>query len=274
MKNLVIIICLFSIFSCSQDENLETQEIESLNFQAKAIFDQTSGGVYKGTFTTNDSEKRGIIAIQVMADQSAYAKLVYANGSDMVLKASGTMQLVGQEVVYTFNQDQVNFTFMVSANGQNPKVSGFSIIDTPSFATVLKETTKGAVLPVTGTYVCTECGTHPLFNGGITQTFSATTVSGAGNNNQDIVTQIMFNGSDFGSATGNTQAGCANSGSARVCNISGASSAIAGRVINWTGTHSFLRGATDCSEVEGTWTYESVYGSLSGTFVSDTNCGI
>ncbi|MEP2935036.1 MAG: hypothetical protein ABJM06_04925 [Gilvibacter sp.] len=274
MKYLVVIICLFSMFSCTQEEAVKVESIESLNFEAKAVFDEKSEGVYKGTFTTNDSQKRGVIAIQVMADKSAYAKMVYSNGSDLILKATGDMQLSDQEILYTFSEGQVELSFQVSLNGKNPKVSGLLIANTPSFATILKETSRGAVLPVTGTYVCTECGTHPLFNGGITQTFSATTVSGAGNNNQDIVTQILFNGNDFGSATGNTQAGCVNSGSARVCDISGASTAIAGRVINWTGTHSFLRGSTDCSEVEGTWTYDSVYGMLSGTFTSDSSCGI
>lgn len=56
------------------------------------------------------------------------------------------------------------------------------------------------------------------------------------------------------------------------CDILGASETVGGAAIVYSGVHKYSTVA-DCSQINGTWTFNSsVYGMLSGVFVSDTVC--
>lgn len=260
--------------SCSKDEQLETAEVTNFNALVTKASDLQATGVYKGTFASYDNENRGIVMIQINQAGKAQATLQFANGEETKLLADSQTSKSGLYTEVTFVNDVASFRFSVAQDGSAPRVSGLELGAAEGSMKVLKETTRGPLLPISGTYTCDNCEIHPLLESGVTQTFNATTVSGGGNNEQQIVTQIILNGKDFGSSTGNTQSGCANSGGIRTCTIAGASATIIGtRAINWSGTHRFTPGGTSCSEVSGTWSFNSQYGLLTGTFISDSTCG-
>ncbi|WP_374958708.1 hypothetical protein [Gilvibacter sp.] len=274
-KFLMLVLAASSILSsCSKDEQLETAEVTNFNALVTKASDLQATGVYKGTFASYDNENRGIVMIQINQAGKAQATLQFANGEETKLLADSQTSKSGLYTEVTFVNDVASFRFSVAQDGSAPRVSGLELGAAEGSMKVLKETTRGPLLPISGTYTCDNCEIHPLLESGVTQTFNATTVSGGGNNEQQIVTQIILNGKDFGSSTGNTQSGCANSGGIRTCTIAGASATIIGtRAINWSGTHRFTPGGTSCSEVSGTWSFNSQYGLLTGTFISDSTCG-
>lgn len=274
MKKLILaIVCSIVVISCSK-ESIDTQ-VNDQDFTAlvTTATDNLSVGTYKGTFTTLDSEKRGTVLIQLNSEGFARATVQLNSGASIALKAESKIEL-NEDVFVQFSDQRMSFDFAVNANGNNPVISNVKLDSKKSVISILKETTRGPLLPISGTYTCTSCVGHPLLGNGFTQTFNAITVSGDGDNNQNIVTTIILNNKDFGSDTGNSQTNCANSGPDRSCDINGASATISGgRSIIWTGTHLFKRGGSvDCSEVSGTWSFDSQYGLMEGTFVSDTSC--
>ena len=274
-KFLILVLAASSILSsCSKDEQLETAEVTNFNALVTKASDLQATGVYKGTFASYDNENRGIVMIQLNAVGKAKATLQFPNGEEIKVLANAESFDKNATTEIYFNNEYVSFRFTVGHDGASPRVSGLQLGDSEASMKVLKETTRGPLLPISGTYTCDNCDIHPLLESGVPQIFNATTQSGSGNNEQVILTQIMLSGRDYGTAVGNSQSGCSNSAGIRTCIISGSSATIIGtRAIEWSGVHQFTPGGASCSEVSGTWSFDSQYGLLTGTFSSDTSCG-
>ena len=279
MKNVFYValatMMMMMVVSCETEEsNLGIDTTQTLDL-ASDEYQDSNVGIYNGVFTTNDGQQRGSIEVRIPADELTLpsATLKLSNGTNITLEAS---QVVFKDVVVTnliFNADvAASFVFSVSPSGKNPVIQNVILNDTEGAILIRKHTTRAPVVPIPGTYVCTDCGTHPTLNNSIPQTFNLlmfTTPSG----DSTFDTEVTL-GMNVFTGTG-AQDTCIVIGTETSCDISG-SFAVSGAPIDWSGTHTFnneATGANDCSDASGTWTFDSNnFGMLSGTFVSDNAC--
>jgi hypothetical protein len=161
----------------------------------------------------------------------------------------------------------------VDSDGKNPIITNVLLNYLEADIMVRKHTSKAPVVPIAGTYACTDCADHPVLGTGVLQTFNIlmfTTPDGdSGFDTQVTMASNIFNG------TG-SQNNCAANGTETTCDISGAFD-VSGNPITWSGNHTFnneASGMQDCSGVSGTWTFTSptYSGPISGTFESDDSC--
>jgi len=260
----ILAFSMLAIFSCSteesilQDENIT--EITELNADL-SLYDGLSQGLYKGVFSTADSETRATVEIKVISDTRANALTIDTDGVvefyegtvQESVSSTGNMQIA-------FASPRSSFNFSVSDLGENPIITDAISNNKPSFVTVVKEANRDAVTPVTGTYTTND--------GTVTGTWSIIFNSGDDEDvNMDITTQTIFDGRDFGSTTGSSQAACVAVGNKADCPITGSYTS-QGVAITWSGVHTFLN-RNDCSSVEGMWSTDN---GLQGTFMGDSNC--
>lgn len=269
LSQLMILCFLLSYMSCSEEEILNN-EVEVAE-QELAIdlseYEDTSYGMYKGVFSTNDSGERGVVEIQVVNDVFAKATIELKSGT--LLTYSGTPnRSANGELTVQFSGNATSFEFEVGEDGSHPTINRAVLNDKPSFISALKENTRGAVIANTGLY----SGTN----------LSGVTVSGTWNitfdsqadadgNTMAFTTQIIVSGTDFGGAMGNVQENCADDGTFQTCDVSGAGDMNAAIVVTWSGVHTSLL-AEECSQFEGNWTATGAGGGGSGTFISDQQC--
>jgi len=262
------------LFSCSDEELTieDTSVTENLDLVADlSTYTESSFGMYKGVFTTADSQDRGTVEIKVINDETAKASITYLNG--VVEFFNGTVQqqtglTTEREMSIVFNSTNSrssSFVFTVSDNGSNPTITDASSNSKASLITVVKENTRGAVVPLTGSFT-TDAMSVTVASGTWSIIFNTGTGEG---NDTDITTQTIFNSLDFGSATGSEQSGCTTTagGGSTTCTVAGMYTAL-GIDITWNGTHSYTT-VLDCSTSSGTW---STANGLSGTFSTDVQC--
>jgi len=162
-----------------------------------------------------------------------------------------------------FNSGNSSFIFTVDNDGANPVVLDANLNSMEAFIAMVKETTRGAVVPLTGTFV-----TDAMSSSAIDGTWSLIFNSSNGQDNTvDITSQTIFNSRDFGSTTGIAQTNCVEDTDLTTCDIAGMYTSL-GADITWSGTHLF-RSTADCSQASGTW---STADGLSGTFITDSVC--
>jgi len=288
MRNLFKLTALLTLFliGCSTETVTDSpNDVDTVDLSA-AIFQNSNIGKYKGVFTTMDSQQRGIIEINIpdantpifgLNDSYPFAILTLTDGQQFIARSS-TLITRGISIKdLLFFSSKFNFNFSVKADGENPEVSNVILQGQNSDVIAAKHTNRAPVIPIPGTYVCTDCGTHPNLNNTITQTFSILTSTNP-SGNSSLTTQTML-GSDMFSGIG-IQENCNPSGAARTtCDIesgngiNNAGITVNGTTVVWSGTHTFGSSGDNCSGVSGTWTWASAnFGTLSGTFVSDAMC--
>ena len=274
-KSLLLLLTAILVLSCTQDDLKDQNIDQTANLTTISQYDNSSMGIYKGAFTTLDAAERGIIEIQILNDVPAKGTLTLTSGR--------TYNLVS-DAVYTESQIITNLrlaseltkdvvlNFSVDADGNNPVFSNILLNGSESSILVAKETSRAPVVPITGTYLCLACGTHPTLGTGATQTFNMV-YTGDGSGTDTIMTEITLDSTTYTSTIAeNSQGACVANGPFMDCPINGTTTVNPTNLINWTGTHTYDT-VGDCSQASGTWTYDSpVYGSLSGNFVSDTQC--
>lgn len=263
-KGLFYFFLIAVLFSCEneefaiEDQNSIEENDLTIDFES---YRDTSFGVYKGVFSTADSGTRGVVEIQILTNSIPNATITYTNGT--VDNLTGTITNDGDQLTVDFISNNATFNFKVAADGSNPLIENVTVNTNPSFIKVLKENTRDAVVPITGSFM--------------TDMSSATVASGTWNimfdsgdpedTNMNITTQTIFNGADFGSSTGSSQTNCIAVGNKANCDMVGMYTS-QGIDIQWTGIHTFLN-ENDCSSVIGTW---STSNGLSGTFEGDSDC--
>ncbi|MEP0265759.1 proprotein convertase P-domain-containing protein [Dokdonia sp.] len=262
------------LFSCSEEELTieDASTIDSLELVADlSTYTDSSLGMYKGVYTTADSQDRGTVEIKVINNETAKASITYLNG--VVEFFNGTVQeqnglTANDEMNIVFNSSNSrssSFVFNVNSNGSNPTITDANSNSKASLITVVKENTRGAVVPLTGSF-----SSDAMSVTAASGTWSIIFNTGTGDGDDtDITTQTIFNTLDFGSATGNSQSGCTTTagGGSTTCTVEGMYTS-QGIDITWNGTHSFTTGV-DCSTSSGTW---STANGLSGTFITDAMC--
>jgi hypothetical protein len=270
LSQLMILCFLLSYMSCSEEEILNN-EVEVAE-QELAIdlseYENTSYGMYKGVFSTNDSGERGVVEIQVVNDVFAKATIELKSGT--LLTYSGTpSRSANGELTVQFSGNATSFEFEVGEDGSHPTVNRAVLNDKPSFISALKENTRGAVIANPGLYSGTD------FNGVTTSgTWNITFDSQADADGVStaFTTQIIVGGQDLGTAMGNSQDSCSDDGVNQTCNVSGVGSSSSPFSITWSGTHtSIIAADPGCSQFNGTWTATGG-GNASGTFISDQQC--
>lgn len=300
MKKLtkLLILCFLAAFvSCSDEETLNNDVDVATQELADDLSEyvDTSFGSFKGVFSTNDSQDRGVVAIEVINDQFAKATLtlvereVVNEDSELSDYEMETSEFVNEkiesliETVIEFqgiptrtadgdltvqlNSENASFVFVVAQDGSNPTINNAVFNDNPSVIKAIKENTRGAVITNSGLWAGTGTGGNAI-SGSFNLTFDSQ--MDADSNSTAITTMILFDGNDIGSAMGNEQSNC-DEEAEQTCDISGVTGPASGITISWTGTHASLGapGTEDCSQFNGTW---SGPGGAEGTFISDAQC--
>ena len=288
-KILLGILSAFTLLSCSTENEsiLNENSVELNQSQRNYLLESSSNiGIYKGVFTTNDSEFRGIAEIELISADEIFslssaqptASIILNNG--MVYKAKSNR--VAQEGVaisnMEFTSENLSFNFSVDADGSNAVVENVRFKQTDAGILVAKHTNFAPVMPVTGTYVCTVCNGHPALNGTEDQTWNIIINEVTG----DITSQVAFGGSILLNGIG-IQENCTPNSNFTDCDINSGDGisnigfTFNGQPITWTGTHNFNNQSGnptgDCSGVSGTWDFvTNNYGTIQGTFISDFDC--
>lgn len=281
-KILYSIFAIMIIAACSKD-TLDTS-INNQDLSAE-IADDTQG-TYKGIFTTDNADYRGVVQINLptVSDNttfvSARAMLSLSEGNVEIANAKETITLDNGFSQTTFANDNLSFDLTVDENGKNPSISNITYRDLSSTMVVANHSERAPVVPIVGTWICTNCNSHPNVNMGSTQTFSMMSFTNA-SGDSSFTTMATLGGTTY---TGiGVQDSCAADGVTTVCAVNSGDGTtttdgftVNGNPVTWTGDHTFNNEATgpnDCSGVAGTWSWMSnSYGLLSGTFVSDDSC--
>ena len=258
--------------SCSEDQIA----VENQEANAKASLSEAAVTNYSGVFTTMDSETRATVSIEFPSVNSmntlAKATLTLSNGKEYTLTAEETVDTGSAIENLHFYNDKMSFDFTVDSAGDNPIVTNALFRDKEADILVVAHKGGSVPLSLTGTYVCVDCGTHPTLGTGVTQTFNVVFPDGYGNAT-NLTTQILLGGNNYGSPTGNeakeAQSFATNSGTVlNTAKLDGAGS-VPG--LNWEGAYR-AASAFGCEGVTGTWSFDSAFGMLTGTFQSDNDC--
>lgn len=285
MKKLILLFtATVLLFSCTVDSDQSTQNSENLTVELASL--ETNLGIYKGVFTTNNSDYRATVDIALpvgnnRSDVASYfpsAKITLHTGAIYTAYAKQRIEQ-GEEVVdLEFKSRDLSLIFSVSADGSNPSVSSVIFKNMESSIAIAKHTFRSPVTPMTGTFECTTCNDHPNLNTGTAQTFNLMFTTPEGNSTittQSAIGTAVFNGIGL-------QDNCVASGSLTSCDLASGDGVTnvgfmaGGAPVTWTGKHSFNNEATgpqDCSGALGNWTWVTPsYGTITGTFISDVNC--
>jgi len=268
-KLLTVCVCLLVLVSCQREVSLDNSTSQILNLDTASI--ASNIGIYKGVFTTLDSKERATVEITV-ADATRFAStygnratavLNFEKGNTVTAKAIRAIELGESIQDLVFESKELSFVFSVENDGNSPTISNVSYNNTPSDILIVKHSTRNPVNPVLGTFICTGCNGNTTVTNAVSQTFNMTLTAGV------VATQAVVDGSSY--LGDGLEATAADNGDGT------SSAAVSGSVttpdstVDFAGTHTFSTTGDDCSEVTGTWTWNT--NGVTGTFESDTSCG-
>ncbi|MGJ8667617.1 MAG: hypothetical protein ACSHW7_14695 [Patiriisocius sp.] len=280
MKRLLCItVAAFILNACEKEStsfenNSETASDIALAFDVASL--NSNIGIYKGVFTTEDSQTRGIIEMTIPGTTTfvAYygqfptATLTLSNGT--VLLATADRRIAENEPVsdVQFSGDGLSFVLNMNDDGSEVTFSDINLNGTTSYALIKKHTNRAPISPITGVYQCVECQDHPNLEAGLEQSFNVLVDEATG----DISTSVMLGTVEF-TGTG-LQGDCVVNGVLTSCDTIGEFDSVGGTSISWDGTHLYnnedTMASNDCSDFDGAWTWvTNSYGTISGTFSSD-----
>ena len=277
----IMLLCLsvLAFLSCQKDVGIENNTLQNLNFDTQSI--DSNIGVYKGVFTTLDSEKRATVNI-IMTDVTTFAtiygnkataQLTFEDGTIVTATATKSIEIGETIVDLGFASTELSFLFSVESDGSNPTITNVVYNNRPSDILIAKHTTRDPVVPILGTFVCTVCNSHPNVNNTNEQTFNIN-ITNPGAPTSEIQTQAIVSGVIF-SGIGEQNMVVDNGDGTSTAQISGGFTSATGTGVNWTGTHTFsnIGGVVEnCSVASGTWSWITInFGTLTGTFESNNN---
>ncbi|AVR45960.1 hypothetical protein C7S20_12230 [Christiangramia fulva] len=319
MKKLLSIVFISTLlFSCSQDNGItdvqdeQTAQVDLEKLVAQGKYDNSQYGIYEGVFSSIDGN-RATVRIAIQEKGNPEVTFNFPDGSKTQLKSSGLTKASGNTNTSNFSGKDFSLDFTVNSDGTEPLISNVTYMGKKGDVLIMKETSKNAITPRTGTYSCISgCDTHPDLGKGKTQTFNAiiqtSTSSGltssgdtestvADNSKNDIVFQVQLASEVFYMYSGtptmpqnNCQdrtrdvfipgVGTVTYNTTR-CDFTGYIQGGSG-LATVNGTHRFGRttqynGTTtdfNCSDFFGTFTYTSEwFGTSNMTFQSDDDPG-
>ena len=268
-KLLTVCVCLLILVSCQREVSLDNSTSQILNLDTASI--ASNIGIYKGVFTTLDSKERATVEITI-TDATRFAStygnratavLNFEKGNTVTATALRAIELGESIQDLVFESPELTFVFSVENDGNSPTISNVSYNNTPSDILIVKHSTRNPVNPVLGTFICTGCNGNTTVTNAVSQTFNMTLTAGV------VATQAVVDGSSY--LGDGLEATSADNGDGT------SSAAVSGSVttpdstVDFAGTHTFSTTGDDCSEVTGTWTWNT--NGVTGTFESDTSCG-
>lgn len=274
------VIATFAMVSCTVDNNESLTNSQDLTYQIPV--ENTNVGTYIGVFTTHNSEYRATVEITIphvsnapeVKNTYATAKLTFNTGAIVYATASRILEVDEQIENLEFTTQNLAFNFSVNNNGTNPTVSNVVYNSLESSVLIAKDSQRAPVSPILGSFACTDCGTHPTMNSGVTQTFNILSVADNGDGTATLSTQVMLNETEF--LGEGLQGNCVDNGNLTTCDAIGEFEVANNPAVTWEGTHTYnneATGSNDCSDFNGTWAWASTnWGELTGTFQSDGNC--
>jgi hypothetical protein len=203
----IIAFSLLAISSCSKKDDNPVKETST----AKAQFDNSNYGIYKGVFVGSS----GVIIININNDNTISATLTV----DGVINHFTTTQTVqqNQSTTIDFTNGDDSFTFSVDANGANPSIANVIINGHPKAAMiVLKETSTAMVKCYEGTFTGSDGGTFNVVTSSnlilglaLSHTYQLTyRITGTVSNNQINASGSSSSGAGFsGSISGDNVSG-------------------------------------------------------------------
>lgn len=281
------------LFSCSTDSNADLVSNESLSVNSQELYQRllnstNNVGIYKGVFTTDDSESRATVQIMMPSERLdpiliqgrptqhfqtnpfPIAIITLNNGETYRVSAK---QFPGNNVGITemeFTSDQITFKFSVNADGTNAVVDAVSFKGKSSAMLVSKHTTLAPITTITGSYVCIECNNNPFITGTEEQTFNVMIDEASG----EMTSQLVLGGSSFRGI--GVQNNCVETGNTTNCEITSGDGQtnvgfeVSGQAITWAGDHNSID-LQNCAS--GTWALATInYGNVTGDFTSDSAC--
>lgn len=294
-KILFLLLPAVMLFSCSQENQLTdyestkdlTEASTSMESQRQALMESdTYIGIYKGVFTTNNSSYRATVEIIIPNSSSVTDDVVNQPTAILTLVDGTTVTATAQPDTadnveienLRFSSNELSFQFSVNLDGTNAEISNVLFNQEDAAILVTKHSNRAPITPVTGTYVCTECQGHPYLNTNFQQSWNVIIDENTG----VMMSQVAFGPYVFNGV--GLRSNCSDDGNYTYCDINGgdgnsdvAFTAMGGDV-SWSGNLQFSNlppnPNTDCSEMSGDWIYEtSTYGTITGTFISDSVCG-
>ena len=268
-KLLLLFVGVLVLVSCQKETALETSAIENLNLNASSI--DSNIGVYKGVFTTLDSKERATVVVTItdattfapIYGSKATAVLHFEKGNTISATAIRPIE-IGQAIdELEFTSTALNFMFSVESDGKSPSVSNVTYKNKPSDILIVKHSTRNPVNPVLGTFVCTGCNGNTTVTNAVSQTFNMTVTNGV------IATQAVVDESSY--QGDGLEATAADNGDGTSSAAISGSVITPGSTVDFAGTHTFSTTGDDCSEITGTWTWNT-NNAVTGTFESDTSC--
>lgn len=205
----IFTLALLSIASCSKKDSDSGKETEKPT--AKAQFDNSNYGIYKGVFVGSS----GVIIININNDNTLSATLI-VDGVTYHFTTTQTVQQ-NQSTTIDFTNDGNSFTFIVAANGTTPAITNITINGHPNAAiVVIKETSTAIVKCYEGTFAGDESG---IFNAAISNNLiKALALSTTYNVSYYVTGTVSDNQIN---AAGSASSGASFSGSFSGDNISG-----------------------------------------------------
>lgn len=221
----ILALAFLSISSCSKKGDNSGKETEKPS--AKAQFDNSNYGIYKGVFVGSS----GVIIINIDNDNTITATLTI----DGVTSNFSTTQTVqqNQETTVDFTNGNNSFTFSVDENGANPSITNIIINGHPNAAMlVLKETSTAIVKCYEGTFTGGDAGTfNAVISGSLVSGLALSNTYGDTYYVTGTVSDNQIN------ASGSASSGATFSGSISGDNISGNwNNSIADISGTWSGT--------------------------------------
>jgi hypothetical protein len=265
------------LFSCSEEENKPTQEIDSVDLMARVKageFDNSKYGIYKGSFATDDGSYRGVFQVEMDGKAEPKVAIFLPDGSkSQALALTDFNKGRTTETIKFANQD-FQFDLTTDEFGNDPVASKVVYKGKEGSAMIAKETSKQAVKQKSGFFVCTiNCASHPELGEGNSQTFNTqiinyTTGDATGSQN-DITFTLTLNGKSYSGTL--VQSNCQQSSPfTNRCSLSGTVQANSGPV-QVTGRHTYSFTGDDCSTFDrGKLVYDStVFGHIEGAWETD-----
>jgi hypothetical protein len=210
MKQVITIFAtVLLFFSCSKSDDKTDKEFAETP-SAKAAYDNSNFGVYKGIFVGSS----GFIIIDINNDNTVFATLIVHHVTDTFTTTQTVQQ--GQPTTINFISGANSFTFTVAANGTDPVITNLIINGHPNAAIlIVKETSTALVKCFEGTYGGRESGIFNalIYNGqvkGLSQSSAGTSyvMDGMVANNHINAGGTTSGGSTFvGTMTGNNISG-------------------------------------------------------------------
>lgn len=204
------IFTVLTIFSCSKKDTPTNNNLTDTP-AAKAQYDATNLGIYKGVFVGSS----GTIVIDISNSGTLTATLKI-DGVTYNFTTNQTVQ-INQPTTLNFSNGSNSFTFTVSANGTNPTITNLIINGHPNAAIlVVKETSTSIVKCYEGTFTGGDNGTFNavIYNSTIkalarSNVFNKNSeANGTVTNNQIAATGTVSTGATFaGTLNGNSFTG-------------------------------------------------------------------